>query len=49
FDSNAYDELLGLTDYHTVVVAALGFRAESDPLQHLEKVRKTTEQLFEYK
>lgn len=48
FDSNAYDELLGLTDYHTVVVAALGFRAETDPLQHLEKVRKTTEQLFEY-
>lgn len=48
-DPKAYDELLGLTDYHTVVVAALGFRAETDGLQHAAKVRKTTEQLFEYK
>lgn len=47
FDPKAYDELLGLDGYHSVVVAALGYRHAEDGLQHAAKVRKSVENMFE--
>ncbi len=47
FSKEGYNEVLGLTDYQTVVVAALGFRSADDQLQHAAKVRKPITELFE--
>ena len=47
FEAMAYKELLGLTDYTPVVVAAIGYRSTEDQTQHYAKVRKSTEALFE--
>jgi hypothetical protein len=38
---------LGLDGYHSVVVAALGYRHAEDGLQHAAKVRKSEENMFE--
>jgi hypothetical protein len=44
-----YNEILGLTalGYSASLVAAVGYRHEDDATQHLAKVRKSTEELFE--
>jgi nitroreductase len=44
-----YNEILGLTTkgYAASLVAAVGYRHEDDATQHLAKVRKSTEELFE--
>lgn len=47
FDSAGYNELLGLSDHSSVVVAALGYRSTEDQLQHAAKVRKSKENLFQ--
>ncbi|WP_423737146.1 NAD(P)H-dependent oxidoreductase [Chitinophaga caseinilytica] len=49
FDAAAYDEILGLKgkNLRTVVVAAIGFRAEEDGMQHAKKVRKPLEDFVE--
>ncbi|NML36558.1 NAD(P)H-dependent oxidoreductase [Chitinophaga sp. G-6-1-13] len=49
FDANQYDEILGLKDkgLATVVIAAIGFRAEDDVMQHAKKVRKPIAELVE--
>lgn len=48
FVRKEYDKLLGLPQkgLQSVVVCALGFRAENDKYAHLTKVRKKKEQLF---
>lgn len=42
FDAAAYDDILGLKEKNlrTVVIAAIGFRADDDGMQHAKKVRK---------
>lgn len=48
FDAARFNEILGLTDYSAVVVAAVGYRdAESDWLANLPKVRYRKEELIE--
>ena len=49
FDPAQYDEILGLKEkgLSSAVVAAVGYRAKEDATQHLPKVRKPFEQLFE--
>ncbi|PSL49695.1 nitroreductase [Chitinophaga niastensis] len=49
FDASKYDEILGLKDkgLATVVIAAIGFRAEDDVMQHAKKVRKPIAELVE--
>ena len=47
FDAMGYKEVLGLTDYTPVVVAAIGYRSSEDKTQHNVKVRKSTETFFE--
>lgn len=49
FDSAAYDEILGLSakNLKASLVLALGYRHEEDASQHLPKVRKSNEVLFE--
>jgi nitroreductase len=47
FDPAGYKEILGLTDHTPVVIAAVGYRSAEDPMQHLVKVRKPVEQLFQ--
>lgn len=49
FDAAQYDEILGLKDKKlaTVVIAAIGFRAEDDVMQHAKKVRKPIAELVE--
>jgi len=44
-----YNDILGLTakGYAASLVAAVGYRHEDDATQHLAKVRKSTEELFE--
>jgi nitroreductase len=44
-----YNEILGLTalGLNATLVAAVGYRHEDDATQHLAKVRKSTEELFE--
>jgi nitroreductase len=46
-DSGKYDEILNLkeTEYSSVAVAALGFRAKDDASQHHKKVRFDVEHL----
>lgn len=47
FDAAQFNEILGLTDYSAVAVAALGYRnAETDWLANLPKVRFSKEELF---
>ncbi|MBO9729178.1 MAG: NAD(P)H-dependent oxidoreductase [Chitinophaga sp.] len=49
FDAAKYDEILGLKDkgLATVVLAAVGFRAADDVMQHAKKVRKPIKELVE--
>jgi nitroreductase len=49
FEPEKYNEILGLTalGYSASLVAAVGYRHEEDATQHLAKVRKSTEELFE--
>lgn len=49
FNAAAYDEILGLKEKNlrTVVLAAIGFRADEDGMQHAKKVRKPLEDFVE--
>jgi nitroreductase len=48
FDPKQFNEILGLTDYSVVVLAALGYRDEqSDRLASLPKVRKPAGEIIE--
>lgn len=47
FDAAGYKEVLGLTGYTPVVIAAVGYRSPDDATQHQQKVRKPIEHLFE--
>ncbi|UKJ07804.1 NAD(P)H-dependent oxidoreductase [Solitalea lacus] len=49
FDSNAYDEILGLKEkgLHAIVVAAIGYRANDDTFQFVKKVRKPLNEIVE--
>ena len=49
FSAEGYDKILGLSakNLHASVACTLGFRAEDDANQHLKKVRKSHENLFE--
>jgi nitroreductase len=48
FDAAQFNEILGLTDYSAVVVAAVGYRdAEKDWLVNLPKVRYRKQELIE--
>ena len=45
FQKDKYDEILGLSDDHAVLVLTFGYRSNEDHTQHHKKVRKTLEQL----
>lgn len=49
FDASAYDGILGLKEKNlrTVVIAAVGFRAAEDGMQHAKKVRTPLEDFVE--
>lgn len=49
FDAAAYDQILGLKEKNlqAAVVCTIGYRHEEDKNQHLKKVRKSSEVLFE--
>ncbi|MGX5818462.1 NAD(P)H-dependent oxidoreductase [Chitinophaga lutea] len=49
FDAAAYDRILGLEEkgLRTVVIAAIGFRAADDNMQHAKKVRKPLKDFVE--
>lgn len=47
FSSEKFDEILGLTDYTSVVMFALGYRSEDDKTQHNKKVRKSIDQFVD--
>ena len=49
FDPAKYNEILGLTEkgLNASVIATIGYRSEEDKTQHLKKVRKPSELLFE--
>lgn len=47
FDPAGYKEVLGIPDHTPVVIAAVGYRSPEDPMQHMAKVRKPVEQLFQ--
>jgi nitroreductase len=48
FDAAQFNEILGLTDYSAVVIAAVGYRdAEKDWLANLPKVRMPQEELID--
>ncbi len=49
FDPREYDRILGLKEKNlrTTVIAALGYRSPEDQYQHLPKVRRPKEELFE--
>jgi len=47
FSGEKFDEILGLTDYTSVVLLALGHRSEEDKTQHNKKVRKSIEQFVD--
>ena len=49
FQKEKYDEILGLTDDHSVLVLTFGYRSDEDHTQHHKKVRKTLEQLVTIK
>lgn len=48
FDPKQFDQILGLDDHDltSVVVVALGYRADDDSYATLEKVRKSKEELY---
>ena len=48
FDTAQFDKILGLEDKNltSVVIAPVVFRSEDDAYQHLQKVRKSKEDLF---
>lgn len=48
FDAEAFNKILKLDEQNlsTVVIAAVGFRTETDSYQHYKKVRKSKEDLF---
>ncbi len=48
FVPDAYDEVLQLEKYnlHSVVVAAVGYRDESDKYQYLKKIRKSADEMI---
>jgi len=50
FSPESYDAILGLTSegLSSVVVAAVGFRSAADTTQHQAKVRKSTEEMFDF-
>ena len=45
FQKEKYDEILGLTDDHAVLVLTFGYRSDEDHTQHHKKVRKALDQL----
>lgn len=49
FDKTKFDEILGLKErgLRTVLICPLGYRHPEDPTQYQNKVRKSSEQLFE--
>ncbi len=49
FEPAKYNEILGLTEkgLNAAVIATIGYRSEEDKTQHLKKVRKPAEVLFE--
>ena len=49
FEPEKYNEILGLNalGLNASLVATVGYRHEEDATQHLAKVRKSTEELFE--
>jgi len=49
FEVEKYNEILGLAEknLNASVIAAIGYRDESDKAQHLPKVRKPIDELFE--
>lgn len=49
FEPEGYDEILGLSaqNLKAVVACALGYRADDDAYQHMKKVRKGHDDLFE--
>jgi len=49
FEPEGYDEILGLSEKNlkATVVCALGYRADDDAYQHVKKVRKAQEDLFD--
>ena len=49
FDAKKFNEILGLAnnDYNASVIVALGYRSADDTTQHLPKVRRPQEVLFE--
>lgn len=49
FEPEAFDEILGLKEKNlrSVLVCAFGYRSEEDGNQHIAKVRKSKEDLFE--
>ena len=49
FDAKKFNEILGLAnnDYNASVIVALGYRSADDATQHLPKVRRPQEVLFE--
>ena len=49
FQKDKYDEILGLSDDHSVLVLTFGYRSDEDHTQHHKKVRKTLEQLVTIK
>lgn len=49
FQKDKYDEILGLTNDHAVLVLTFGYRSDEDHTQHHKKVRKTLEELVTIK
>lgn len=49
FEPEGYDEVLGLSaqNLRAIVACALGYRADDDQYQHMKKVRKAHDDLFE--
>ena len=49
FEKDKYNEILGLAEHNlnASVIVAIGYRDESDKTQHLPKVRKSVDELFE--
>ncbi len=50
FSAGDFDKILGLEEkgLHTAVIACVGYRHEEDKYQHAAKVRKSTEDLFNF-
>lgn len=49
FDPQSYDEILGLKEQNlkATLVCAVGYRHDEDKNQHMKKVRKSSEDIFE--